>query len=539
MSTNINGVTNRDIYVLSAAATGAAINRADNSAELKSYLLFGGGAMALPTAFKGVKSLAVDLPVWTYNNYGDYRKALQEKYNSTIGKTNLYKNNRDLLKGNFKNAVNENYLQGQLKSIRVPEYNISSLETERRNLERLGKVFEKKESDTLIQSMGRALKRNSNKNALVTNANNLKKAEIYSETNRLLAEAQSLKGKDLAAKLDEIKIAETRAQIAVKKAKASGEITRASKLGKTASLIKTKTGVRTLETKVWEGTLSKNTAVKTLAKGAKAGGAMFAISAAMEAPTVVKTYKELGTKSGNKQLAKSTAKVAAETAGFIVGTKVAGIAGAKIGAAVGTAIGGPIGTAVGAVVGGAIGVIGGLLGSWLCGKATKAIVGEDELDKAKKQQAEALAKESENNPELQAEIALAAKEQLENGNITSEKDANDVIESFNKVAETYSQTQDLGTPSTEDVYSTIPTKPYVASIDSKETDDGLNALYAMANGNFTSGNIGNYYTPIFSFNYNNPFIPMFQNNYSNSIMQNNILGMNYFNPFRQYYNPAA
>ena len=528
MSTNINGVTNRDLYVLSAAATGAAINRADDSAELKSYLLFGGGAMALPTVFKGAKAIGYDFPVWAYHNYGNYIPALQSKYNSTIGQTNLYSANRNALKGNFWSTANNTYLNSQLKAANIPVYDLKALKTEQKNLKRLSKVFEKNGNDNLSQAVGRSIKRASNQRAIVTNATNIKKAEIYKETDRLLKEAQGLKGDALAAKLKEAKIAETKAKIAVQKAKAAGEITHSTKIGKAASWVKTKSGARAIETKVLEGTMSQNAAVRTVAKSVKAGGSMFIISAAMEAPNVVKTYKELGTKSGNKQLAKSTAKVAAETAGFVVGTKVAGIAGAKIGATVGTAIGGPIGTAVGAVVGGAIGVIGGLLGSWLCSKATKAVVGEDELDKAKKEQVAALVKESENNPELQAEIALAAKEQLESGNITSEKDANDVIESFNKVAETYSQTQDPDIVNLEDTYITLPSESNATASNPKETDNGLNALFAMANGNFTSGSsIGNSYMPMYSFNYINPF------------MQNNLYGMNYTHPFTQYYNPAA
>lgn len=538
---NINGVTSRDLYVLSAAATGAAINRADNSDELKSYLLFGGGAMALPTAFKGAKAIGYDFPVWAYHNYGNYIPALQTKYNSTIGQTNLYSANRNALKGNFWSTVNNTYLNSQLKAANIPAYDLKALETEQKNLKRLSKVLEKNGNDNFRQAVGRSIKRASNKRAIVTNANNIKKAEIYKETERLLKEAQGLKGDALAAKLKEAKIAETNAKIAVQKAKAAGEITHSTKIGRAASVIKTKSGARALETKVLEGTLSKNAAVRTVAKSVKAGGSMFIISAAMEAPNVVKTYKELGTKSGNKQLAKSTAKVAAETAGFVVGTKVAGIAGAKIGAAVGTAIGGPIGTAVGAVVGGAIGIIGGLLGSWLFGKATKAVVGEDELVKAKKAETDALAASAKEDPELQAAIALKAKEQLENGNIATEKDANDVIESFNKVAETYSQTADANSEKAEDLYSATSPAQNTTPTVSKETDNGLNALFSMASGNFTSRNAGNSYTPMFQSNYTNPFAQnnMYGMNYFNPFMQNNMYGMGYFNPFMQYYNPAA
>ena len=51
------GVTSRDLYILSAAATGAAINRASTAEELKNYMLFGGAAMALPVGIKAGKTI--------------------------------------------------------------------------------------------------------------------------------------------------------------------------------------------------------------------------------------------------------------------------------------------------------------------------------------------------------------------------------------------------------------------------------------------------------------------------------------------------
>ena len=51
------GVSSRDLYILSAAATGAAINRASSAEELKSYMLWGGGIMAAPVAWKMGKGI--------------------------------------------------------------------------------------------------------------------------------------------------------------------------------------------------------------------------------------------------------------------------------------------------------------------------------------------------------------------------------------------------------------------------------------------------------------------------------------------------
>ena len=83
-------MTSYDYYVLAAAATGATINKADDSEELKTMLLFGGGIMAAPTAFKATKGLVWDLPKWGYQNYGNYRNAFNSVWNNTIGQTNLY-----------------------------------------------------------------------------------------------------------------------------------------------------------------------------------------------------------------------------------------------------------------------------------------------------------------------------------------------------------------------------------------------------------------------------------------------------------------
>ena len=476
MSNYINGVTERDLYVLSAAATGAAINRASDAEELKNYLLFGGSLMALPTAFRAGKAVIWDLPKWGIQNYGNYKPALQNVYNNTIGQTNIFAQNRQALKGNFWNTVNNPYLQGELKKTSVPDFDTSTPQ-------------------------------------------GAKKAEIYKDVKKLTNEAKNLKGKELAAKIDEIKIAQTKAKIAENQAKAAGEITRNSAAGKAASWVKMKTGVRALENKVLEGTISGNKAIRTIAKGAKAGGAMAAISLVAEAPTVVKTYKELGTKKGTKQLGKSVVKVAADTAGFAIGAKVGGIAGAKIGATIGTCIGGPIGTAVGGAVGAIIGIAGGLLGSWLAGKAARAVVGKDELEIAQEEQTKQLAEEAANNPELQAELALKAQENLENGNVASEEDAVEIAQSVNRVAEAVTGTQTGGYTSPQFGGATTSTNPFTM-------DAGLSALFALADGKINN-NYGymNFGTQTFNpFMYNtfntmqNPFSMPFGTTYNPFMM---------------------
>ncbi len=464
MSNYINGVTERDLYILSAAATGAAINRANDAEELKSMLLFGGGFMAAPTALKAGKALVWDLPKWGYQNWGNYKPALQNAFNNTIGQTNIFAANRAPLKGKFWETVNNNYLQGEVKKVQLPDFTS-------------------------------------------TNPQDVKKAEIYKDVKRLTDEAKNLKGKELASKVDEIKVAQTKAKIAENNAKAAGELTKNTKIGKAGSWIKTKSGARALENKILKGTISSNKVVRTLSKGAKAGGAMVIISAALEAPTVVKTYKELGAKKGTKQLGKSAVKVGAETAGFLVGVKLGGIAGTKIGAIIGTGIGGPIGTAVGGFVGGVVGIAAGLLGSWLAGKAARAVVGKDELEIAQEEQTQALAQAAKDDPELQAELAIQAQENLQNGNVASEQDANDIANSVSRVAESLLSSQ---TGSTNGQNSAVGNTGNNSSLSSTSTDSGLNALFALAQG---------------------------RTGYQYYDISNNNLMNNMFNPFMYSFNP--
>ena len=496
MNNYLNGVTERDLYVLSAAATGAAINRANDAEELKSLLLFGGGVMALPTAFKAGKAVVWDFPKWGYQNWGNYGPALKNTFDNTIGKTNIFAANRAPLKGKFWDTVNNNYLKGELNKIQTPTFDL-------------------------------------------TKAQDVKRADIYKDVTRLTNEAKTLKGKELARKIDEIKIAQTKAKIAENNAKAAGEITRNSKIGKAASWVKTKTGARALENKVLQGTLSSNKAVKIISKGAKAGGAMALISAGLEVPTVVKTYKELGGKKGTKQLGKSAAKVAADTAGFAIGAKLGGIAGAKAGAAIGTCIGGPIGTAIGGAVGAIIGIAGGLLGSWLAGKATRAIVGKDELEIAQEEQTKQLAQAAKDNPELQAELAINASENLQAGNVASEKDAKDIAKSVERVVaslsntETTTSTESAPTTTSTTTSTTNSTNDGVHTTVTSGNDAGLNALFAMAQGQFNNG-YNNLYNPFMNNMMNNPFMfGGFNNTMLNPFMNN------YFNPFMINYGNLA
>lgn len=442
MPTRINGVTNRDIHNLACAATGVAINRADSTEELQQYLLFGGAAMALPTALKVGKGVVWDLPKWGYQNYGNYKNAFGNVWNNTIGQTNLYSANRAALKGNFWNTVNHNATMVQLNQMNIPQFDTRTLQTEAKHLAEKANGLKANQTDDALTALNKTLKRTANNATRVSTHNALLKADIYKDVNRLVQEAKGLTGPALKAKLLQIEKAKANAEIAWNNAKAGNKYVHKTKVGKAASWVKTKTGVRSAQNAITNATKSSNMVTKTVAKGVKGGGgAMAVIGLACEAPTIVKTYKELGAGKGTKQLAKSTAVVAAETVGYVAGAKIGGITGAKAGAAIGTCIGGPIGTAIGGAVGAIIGVGCGLLGSWLCGKAARAVVGKDELTLAKEKQCEELEKMAKNDIQAQIELAIAARENLENGTVQSESDAEDIAKSYTKVETGLSQTQ--------------------------------------------------------------------------------------------------
>ena len=497
---SINGVTNRDLYILAGGATGAAINRASNAEEAKQYMLYAGGMMALPTALKIGKAAVWDLPQWVIQNRGNYAPALQNTWNNTIGLTNAYAVNRNALKGNFWNTVGTTATRTQINALNVPQFDLKSLQRQQRHLNRVNHVLQPKVTDSFLTKTTKTARRAYNNFAMTGNTNNLVKADIYKDVNRLVAESKNLSGTALTQKSKEIEKALVEAKVNVNKAKANGQIVSKTYAGKAASWVKTKTGLRTVENKVLEATLSNNPVTRTLAKGAKAGGGMAVISLALETPNVVKTYKTLGGKKGTKQLGKSLVKVGAETAGYVVGAKL----GAKLGATIGTFIGGPVGTAIGGTIGSIIGVGCGLLGSWLGGKAARTVVGKDELEIAKENETRELALAAQNNQELQIQLAQAAREKLEAGEVASEEDATSIMNSYNKLADAITSQTSSATISQTNTSQNFTTGYQ------RVQGGGLQALNALASNNYSL------YNP-FSFNscMNNPFMSNpYMNNFS-------------------------
>lgn len=515
MGETIGKVSTRDMYTLAAAATGAAINRADDSEELKEYLIYCGGFMALPAAYKIGKSAIWDFPKFMINNHGNYGNAFKNVYDNTIRKTTLYKANREALKGNFWNTVEKNSILKQIEN--TPAEDISKLREEIAVRERQNRILKVKNTDGVITRIRKNIKTRKNTKEIINKTNRLKYAEIYEDVKNLKNKAKNLSGKRLRSAKRAIEIAETKAAIAINNAKAAGEIKKTSKLGRTLSNIKNKTGLRTIENKILKGTMSKNKLVRTASKGlkcVKGGGAMAAISLAMEVPTIIETYQKLGSDSGEKQIVKSTVKVAADTVGFIAGAKIGGLAGAKIGAIIGTTIGGPIGTVIGGAVGAGIGIIGGIVGSWACGKLAREIVGDDEIEIADRIQTQKLAVQARKDTALQAEIATVALQNLENGEI-AENDVNDVVNSLKRVSKSLSQNETIKTQT--EVPQTNNTTINNKQQETDDTDDGLKALYSLSKGEINENRHNNPFA-----SYTNSFNP-FINNFNNV----------------QYYNPAA
>ncbi len=213
-----------------------------------------------------------------------------------------------------------------------------------------------------------------------------------------------------------------------KVAAAGGKTATTSALATTSS-----TGAATAATKgtVTASSLKTGSEMLKVAKNTIKGNGIFAAFSLIAAtPEIIETYSTLGTASGNIQLGRTLVNVAAETAGFAVGMK----AGAAVGAAVGSCIPVPIlGTAVGAIVGAGIG----FLGSWLAGKASKAIFGESEIKNKQEYNANVLTLRAKFTKDGERELLLAANEQLQQEGEEKSQAAIEAQASLNRILESY------------------------------------------------------------------------------------------------------
>ncbi len=222
------------------------------------------------------------------------------------------------------------------------------------------------------------------------------------------------------------------------------------------------------------GVNKASAAINTAAAGSKVGSAcwntfksqggpaMLVLEGATETITnVVPTFKQLGVKSGLKQVGKSAVKTVASVGGWVAGAAL----GTKIGAAIGSIIPIPVaGTAIGAVAGAAIGticsLIGGTLGSKLAKKGAEAVVGKDELVLAQEKQAQQLAQAAQTNDTVLNKVVDAATQRLNEEGV-SDGDSQIAYNSLASVASgtstatmTQAKTQQLQSQTAQSVYGT-------------------------------------------------------------------------------------
>lgn len=255
-------------------------------------------------------------------------------------------------------------------------------------------------------------------------------ADKYQNVRTLLEEAQTLKGDALKTATKNIEAAEALAKYNIHQAKMSGEIKPTSKIGQAKRFVAKKTGISALKGKYLKAATTSSK-LRTLSKYAKGGNALFAaVSAGVAGLEVYGTYQALGKESGNRQLVKSTINTAADVGGWIIGAKAGAVAGAAIGSCI------PI-PVVGTVVGAIVGVGCGLLGSWLAGKAARAVTGPSELELAEQKQAEI----AMNNPEAMGNLLEAATircaEEVESGVISADTEA--IADVYDDVYATYTE----------------------------------------------------------------------------------------------------
>lgn len=159
---------------------------------------------------------------------------------------------------------------------------------------------------------------------------------------------------------------------------------------------------------------TKSPIVEKLLKFGKGNGLFLAIEGGLEMFTqIIPTFSQLGLGAGLKQLFKSSVNVGASIGGFT--------GGMALGSAIGTAIFPGAGTVLGGIIGSALGMIVGTITSSAAKKVSKAIVGENELDKAKNAQAAQLAAQGAQSPQAAQQIMFAAAQKLQQEGINSEE----------------------------------------------------------------------------------------------------------------------
>ena len=394
----------REMYGLGAIGAGAGQNLTD---DFGTYV--GGGTamcVGLPLALKGAKGIVWDMPKWAWQNRGDYKQGFKN--------TSLYNwkeiNFGDAVKAQRNFLVNGSKGSGFFGGIKNA-YNIEkfkelegSFSTDISTGFDKSKYYELKKAGKLEEAEAYLKKFKDQKAAKVAKADIYKVAKEKAANIRNGIKNGTLKGKNLQKAIAELD--QTIAQC--DKKALSLNIKPTSKLGKIKAGLSKCTGAKAVNKALTKGIASESKAISGASKAAKGfikgGGALTAaIEFGFEVPDIVQTFRECGSAKGWKQVGKSATVAVASGVGYAAGAA----AGGKLGAAIGTCIGGPIGT----VVGGAIGIACGLIGSWVCSKVAKEVVGKSELEKKQEEDATALTQEAYSDPAKQEEL-LAAYEQM-------------------------------------------------------------------------------------------------------------------------------
>ena len=206
---------NNDYYKLASYAAGAQLNHNPFGVEeLQSQLIFAGATTALPLAWQTGKAALWTAPKWAWQNFGNYTtawNALQEKNKAAKDAIKYLKG--DNIFQTINNRSNYNKLIELEKSVKTaPDYRTwSSLTTETARK----KYF-----------------------------NQGRKAKYYEEAHKLIEEAKSRKltGKELREHLKKVDDAIAKADLALHKAIASGEIKPVTLRGKAWAGVKKYTG---------------------------------------------------------------------------------------------------------------------------------------------------------------------------------------------------------------------------------------------------------------------------------------------------------
>ncbi len=526
----------KDYYKLASYAAAANINHNDQ-ADLQSQLVLTGGVMLAPSAYNMTKAAVWDAPKWAWQNRGNYTSAWNQiKAENAAAKKSVEHLKGKNIFGTINNRANWNELQALEQRVAKPEFNQEAYN----KLNNVSKNWKNKltysftgdkagSTENARKIIEQAKAKNTRKQAKMRLKNRyaLKKSSYYDEARRLIEEAKTKKltGKELKAQVKLIEESIAKADLAVHKAIASGEIKAVSKSGKAWAGVKKYSGYNAIDGAMTKGATSSSKVVRGIAKGAKGGGlATAAIGLACETPDIIETYKKGGAGKGTKQLAKSTGIAAAEGIGFAVGAKVGAIAGAKIGATIGTCIGGPVGTAVGGVVGALVGVGCGILGSWLAGKGARALAGKSELQKINEEEAKKLAENAQKSKEGKDELLAKAEERASLEGCTDEE----VLAAYEKIVKDKKSVDTKETSKTKKSSGSASDKSTVSS----DYQNIYNLLSGLANYKMSIYPVNTTYTNnILTPSFNNTFNPYY-GAYNNMFNAN----MMYNNPFMQNMN---